>query len=71
VDVVVAVDVVVDESAASLTFTARTPTRHLAGLLFASRRTEPHVHVYDRDQVYALRAFTARPIALSQFPHTL
>jgi len=75
----VEVDVDVDGHAASLTFTARTSPKYLVGPLFASRRTDARdqVHVHDHDHVHvhvqvdAVRAFTARPIALSRFLHTL
>jgi hypothetical protein len=55
------VDVAVDQSVVSLTFTARPSPRYLMRLLLASRhpdarnRVHDHVHV----QVDAVRAFTA------------
>jgi hypothetical protein len=75
----VEMDVDVDGSAASLTFAARPSPKHLVGLLLASQRPDArdrvhvhdHVHVHVHVQVDAVRAFTARLIALSRFLHTL
>jgi hypothetical protein len=58
-------DVDVDEIAASLTFTAAPSPQHLMGLLLASPRPEAQNLVHDHVQVDAVRAPTARPIALS------
>ena len=70
----VEVDVDVDESAASLTFTACSSPKYLMGQLFASRRPDArnrvHVHDHVHVEVDPVRAFTARPIAPSPFPHT-
>jgi hypothetical protein len=67
------VDVVVDGRAASLTFTARLSPKHLVGPLLASQRPDvrDRVHVDVHVQVGAVRALTARPIALSRLLQTL